>query len=117
MPKRRIPGLSPNPMTNLIVTDIALRGAGRLARHFTEKALLRTRYSREDAEKVVEGRSMAQTLAAVAVARIATRSVPGAIIVGAGILGKSFYDRTVGTREARSEGRKQIREQMERSEK
>ena len=99
-------------MTNLIVTDIALRGAGRIARHFTEKALLRTRYSREDAEKVVEGRSMAQTLAAVAVARIATRSLPGAAIVGGGILAKALWDRSLGKRSARSEGRRQIRERM-----
>ncbi|AKM09830.1 hypothetical protein [Croceicoccus naphthovorans] len=117
MPKRRIPGLSPNPMTNLIVTDIALRGAGRLARHFTEKALLRTRYSKDDAEKVVEGRSMAQTLAAVAVARIATRSLPGAAIVGSGILAKSLWDRSRGKRTARSEGRKQMRERMANAEK
>lgn len=117
MPKRRIPGLSPNPMTNLIVTDIALRGAGRIARHIAEKTLLRTRYSKEAADKVVEGRSMVQTLASVAVARIATRSVPGALIVGAGILGKTLYDHAKGRREARIEGRKQIRDQMERADK
>lgn len=115
--KRRIPGLSPNPMTNLIVTDIALRGVGRLTRHFTEKALLRTRYGSEDAEKVVEGRTMAQTLAAVAIARIATRSLPGAAIVGTGVLAKALYDRSRGKRQARSEGRKQLRSRMARAEK
>ncbi|WP_240654534.1 hypothetical protein [Croceicoccus ponticola] len=104
-------------MTNLIVTDIALRGAGRLARHFTEKTLLRTRYTKDDAEKVVEGRSMIQTLAAVAVARIATRSLPGAIIVGTGILGKTLLDRSKGKREARAEGEKQMRERMANAEK
>lgn len=116
MPKRRIPGISPNPVTNLILTDIALRGAGRLARNFTEKALLRTRYDKQTAEKVVKGRSMAQTLAAVAVARIATRSVPGAIIVGSGVLAKALYDRSKGKREARTEGREELRERVERAE-
>jgi len=116
MPKRRIPGLSPNPWTNLIVTDIALRASGRLARHFTEKALLRTRYSREEAEKVVEGRTMSQTLASVAIARIATRSLPGALIVGGGILGKALFDRASGKRNSRSTGRTKLRDRMENAE-
>lgn len=118
MPKRRkLPGLSPNPMTNLIVTDIALRGVGRITRRLTEKALLRTRYSREDAEKVVAGRSMAQTLVSVAIARVATRSIPGALIVGTGILGKTLWDRSMGKTGARIEGRKQMQERMENAEK
>ncbi|WP_240704679.1 hypothetical protein [Croceicoccus sediminis] len=118
MPKRRkLPGLSPNPMTNLIVTDIALRGVGRITRRLTEKALLRTRYSSEDAEKVVAGRSMAQTLVSVAIARVATRSIPGALIVGTGILGKTLWDRSMGKTGARIEGRKQMQERMEQAEK
>ncbi len=117
MPKRRLPGLSPNPMTNLIVTDIALRGAGRLTRHFIEKGLLRTRYTKGDAEKVVEGRSMAQTLASVAIARVATRSIPGALLVGAGLVGKTLFDLSKGKREARAEGKRQIRERIVQAEK
>lgn len=117
MPKRKIPGLSPNPMTNLIVTDIALRSAGRLMRHLTEKTVLQARYSKDKAGKVVEGRSLAHTLAAAAVARVATRSIPGALIVGAGILGKTLYDHTRDKRAAEAEGRQQIRKQIARAEK
>lgn len=118
MPKRRkIPGLSPNPMTNLIVADIALRGVGRLTRRMTEKALLRTRYTQEDADRVVDGRSMAQTLVSVAIARVATRSIPGALVVGTGILGKTLWDRSKGKRGARIEGRKQMQDRMENADK
>jgi len=117
MPKRRLPGISPNPMTNLIITDIALRGAGRLTRRFLEKGLLRTRYAKDDADRVVEGRSMAQTLASVAIARVATRSVPGAFLVGAGLLGKTLYDMSKGKREARAEGQRQIRERINQADK
>ncbi|MDR7101409.1 hypothetical protein [Croceicoccus sp. BE223] len=117
MPKRRLPGISPNPMTNLIITDIALRGAGRLTRRFLEKGLLRTRYAKDDADRVVEGRSMAQTLASVAIARVATRSVPGALLVGAGLLGKTLYDMSKGKREARAEGQRQIRERINQADK
>lgn len=117
MPKRRLPGISPNPMTNLIITDIALRGAGRLTRRFLEKGLLRTRYAKNDADRVVEGRSMAQTLASVAIARVATRSVPGALLVGAGLLGKTLYDMSKGKREARAEGQRQIRERISQADK
>ena len=37
---RRAKGPSPNPMTNLIIADVALRGGGRLLRHVVERTLL-----------------------------------------------------------------------------
>ena len=36
---------------------------------------------------------MAQTLVGTALARIATKSVPGAIVVGGGMLAKALYER------------------------
>ena len=38
-------------------------------------------------------RSIGSALTGAAIARIATRSVPGALIVGGGLLAKSLYDR------------------------
>ena len=33
-------GLSPNPMTNLLITDVLLRGGGRLLKNVVERTVL-----------------------------------------------------------------------------
>lgn len=104
---------SPNPMTNLVLADFALRGGGQLLRHAVERTLLGAKYSKEDAKNLVKGRSMAQTLFGTALARIATRSVPGALLVGGGLLAKTLYDRRKGKAAARSAGRKAVAKQAE----
>ncbi len=87
---------TPNPMTNMILADLVLRGGGALMRRAVEKSLLGRAIGTGKAEKVIKGRTMGQTLLGTAVARIATRSVPGAIIVGGGLLAKALYDRKKG---------------------
>ena len=109
---KETPGISPNPMTNLLLTDLVLRGGGQIMRHAVERSLLGTRYSKEKAKNIVKGRSMVQTILGTALARIATRSVPGAILVGGGVLAKTLYDRNRG-RAARKEGTKEVREQID----
>ena len=103
------PGVSPNPMTNLLLTDLVLRGGGQIMRHAVERAILGTRYPKEKAKNIVKGRSMVQTIVGTALARMATRSVPGAILVGGGIIAKTLYDRSKA--EAKAEGTRQVREQ------
>ena len=105
------PGVSPNPMTNLLLTDLVLRGGGQIMRHAVERTILGTRYPKEKAKNIVKGRSMIQTIVGTALARIATRSVPGAILVGGGMLAKTLYDRNRG-KSARKEGTKEVREQI-----
>ena len=106
-----VEGPSPNPMTNLILTDLLLRGGGQIMRHAVETSLLKTKYDKTKAKKIIAGRSLTQTLVATAVARIATRSVPGMILVGGGTLAKLLYDRSRDKRTAQAEGRKAIAEQ------
>lgn len=48
--------------------------------------------------------SISRALAGAALTRIATRSVPGALVVGGGLLAKSLYDRRRARRAARGEG-------------
>lgn len=93
---RDVPAPSPNTMTNLIIADLALRGGGRLLRNAVERTVLGRKFSPEKASNIVAGRTMAQTLLGTAIARIATRSVPGAILVGGGLLAKTLYDRKQG---------------------
>jgi hypothetical protein len=104
-------GPSPNPMTNLIIADIALRGGGRLLRHVIERNLLGVKYTPDKARDIVKGRSMAQTLIGTAVAKIATRSVPGALLVGGGLIAKTLYDRNRKRGEAEAEGAQAVDEQ------
>lgn len=109
-------GPSPNPITNLIITDIALRGGGRLLRNLVEKNLLGVKYPPEKAKALVTGRGMAQTLIGTAVARVATKSVPGALLVGGGLLAKTLYDRRKG-QAARETGKAQIEQRAARARK
>ena len=107
----RVEGPSPNPMTNLILTDLLLRGGGQIMRHAVEASLLKTKYDKGKAKKIIAGRSLTQTLIATAVARFATRSVPGMILVGGASLAKLLYDRSQDKREVRADGHKAIAEQ------
>ncbi len=106
---------SPNPMTNILIADIALRGGGQILRHAVERGVLGVKYSPEKAQKIVKGRSMAQTLIGTAIARVATRSVPGAILVGGGLLAKALYDRRKGAQAAKAEGEAKVAEQARRA--
>ena len=107
-------GISPNPMTNLLIADLALRGGGQLLRHAIERTVLGAKFSPDKAKKIVKGRSMVQTLLGTAAARIATRSVPGAIVVGGGLLAKALYDRREGKRAAQASGTRAIDAQAKR---
>ncbi|MFM5918107.1 MAG: hypothetical protein ACKOOL_11330 [Novosphingobium sp.] len=107
-------GVSPNPATNLLIADLALRGGGQLLRHAIERTVLGAKYTPDKAKKIVKGRSMVQTLLGTAAARLATRSVPGAIVVGGGLLAKTLYDRRQGKKTARASGTKAVAAQAKR---
>ena len=111
---KNAPAPSPNPMTNLIIADIAMRGGGRLLRGAIERALLGARYSPQKASEITRGRSMTQTLVGTAVARVATKSVPGALLVGGALIAKTLYDRSRG-RKAEIEGEIEVAEQTARA--
>ena len=105
---------SPSPMTNVILADVLLRAGGQLLRRSVETGLLGRQFGKGKAKKIVKGRSMTQTLLGTAIARIATRSVPGAIIVGGGLLAKTLYDRRRAA-EAAKEGAEAVDKQADRA--
>ena len=107
----KVPGPSSNPATNLIILDIAMRGASLIASRGVQRALLRTRYQREKARDIVEGRTMLASLAATGAARIATRSVPGFLLVAGGLFAKAVIDRSLSRRESGRRGERQLAEQ------
>jgi len=103
-----VPGPSTNPATNLLIMDIAIRGVSLLAARGIEQAALKLRYHRDKAGDIVEGRSMVSTLAATGAARMATRSVPGFLLVTGGLLAKALVDRSLRPRDARRKGDKAL---------
>ena len=109
----KVPGPSPNPATNVLIAEILVRSGGRLARRAMEKGLLKARFEREQAAAIIEGRGLAHSLISTTVARVATRSVPGALLVGGGLLAKTLYDRSISRRRARRRGRKALERQAD----
>ena len=108
--------LGPNPMTNLIIADLALRAGEALLRRSVEKSIIGGKLGAKKAGRVIKGRTMMQTLVGTAIARVATRSVPGAIIVGGGMLAKTLYDRKHRAK-AEAEGAAALDEQARRGKK
>ena len=111
--RKNLPGPSPNPVTNLILADIALRSSTRLVRHAVERLVLGAKYPPGKADEIIEGRSLKQVALGAVLARIATRSVPGALLVGGGMLARTLYDRTKDRRASRKEGEKDLEEQAD----
>lgn len=106
-------GPSTNPATNLIIQDVAMRATGRLVRHTLEKGVLRGRYGGEGAKAIVENRGLVNTMLSAMLARYATRSLPGALIVGTGLLAKTLYDRGTSKRKARRAGDRTLKKMAE----
>lgn len=104
----KIPGPSTNPATNLLIMDIAMRGASMLAGRAIQRAILGARYDARKAADIVNGRSLIQSMTATGAARMATRSVPGFLLVTGGLFAKTVLDRTLRPREARRRGEKQL---------
>ena len=107
----KVPGPSNNPATNLLIMDIAMRGASLLAGRAMERALLRARYHPGKAADVVKGRTLVQTLAATGAAKVATRSLPGFLLVSGGLLAKAVFDRGFTRRESVRRGERTIADQ------
>lgn len=106
-----VPGPSENPKTNFIIADVAIRAGGYLARRSVEKGFLAGRYGKQTAHDIVHNKSLKHTLLSTVLARIATRSVPGALLVGGGAVAKTLLDRRKHRLRARAEGDRALYEQ------
>ena len=91
-----------NPATDFILADLVLRGLSVIARMAVEKALLRQRYSPKAAKEILAKRPLGQRVLLAGASRLAVRSVPGALFVGGGILGKVMLDRIRNKRQAQT---------------
>lgn len=109
--RTKVPGPTENPATNLLVADIAIRAGSYLIRRSVEKGLLRNRYGKDTAREIIEKRSLRQSVVSSGLAMIASRSVPGAVIIGGGALAKSLLDRRKSKRRQQAEGDTKLIEQ------
>lgn len=98
-----LPGPTANPVTSLLLADIAVRAGSYLARRGIEKGLLPNRDGKPTARQIAKNRTLGQTVMSWALARVATRSVPGAIVVGGAALAKTLIDRRTSRRKRASE--------------
>lgn len=103
-PQAEVPGPSPDPAANLMMTELALRVGSQLLRNIAQRRLLGPNYGTADAKQILANRTMKQTLASMLVSRIASRSVPGAVLVGTGLLAKTLFDRSQKRRKAQRAG-------------
>ncbi len=112
----KVPGPSNNPATNLLIMDVAMRGVSMITGRAVETALLKLRYPDEKAADIVKGRTMVRSMAATSAARMATRSVPGFLLVTGGLLAKAVFDRSLGRREAVRRGEESFEKQADNAE-
>ena len=109
-PATDVPGPSPDPATNLIMADILIRAGSYIVRSAVEKNLLKGRYGKDTARQILNNRTAKQTFASFAAAKLATRSVPGAAVVGTGIALKALFDLSQ-KRRARLRGERKLAKQ------
>lgn len=79
------------PIVSLIAADLALRTGDRLVRRGVERGLLKGQPAKT--ARVIRGRTLTETVIGTVLAEVARRSVPGAILVGGGLLAKALRDR------------------------
>lgn len=108
-----IPGPMHSPSANLVITDVAIRLGSHLMRRAIERGMLKERYGDKKARAIIRKRSIAQTLAISAIARLGTGSWPGAVIVTTGMAAKILLDRSRHRHEAQAEGDAQLLDQAQ----
>lgn len=95
------------PLTTLILTDIAMSaGSALLARSVAGRGMagrvLGKALPLRRPGGLLPAPSLAGSLVGTAIARMATRSVPGAILVGGGLVAKALYERRKTRRAAKA---------------
>ena len=111
---QNMPGPTHNPATNLMMADIAIRAGSYVVRRAIEKGMLRGRYGKSTAKNIVKNKTLGQTLISFGLAKVATKNLPGAMIVGGGALAKTLYDRRQTKKGQRAEGDRDLIEQANR---
>ena len=97
-----------------MMVDVAIRAGSYIARRSLEKGMLRGRYGKDVAREIVQNKTLGQTLVSFGLAKLATKNLPGALLVGGGAVVKSLYDRRRSRLAQRREGDRDLIEQAHR---
>ena len=97
----------PHPETRAVVADVAMRSVGRVIRRTATSQLLGQFISKE-AQRQAKTISLGGSILGMIAARVATRSVPGALFVGSVLAGKAIHD-------YRKSKREQVKAELENS--
>ncbi len=111
--KGNVAGPSDNPAANLLFADIMVRTGSYAFKQIMQRRMLRDRYDRQTAKEIVNKRSLAKTATSFVVAKVATKSLPGALVVGGGMLVKTLFDRSQSHRAAKKAGDAALAERIE----
>lgn len=88
----------------LIAANLAMKLGTSMLRGTVERAILRGRFGESAAERILKEKRVKGSGLASTAAKYATRSRPGALVVGAGLLAKTLFDKG-GERRARLSGK------------
>lgn len=87
-----------------VAQDLLLRSLGRVVRQSIQSGIIKRTQESDEAELLIESRSLVRTLATYGLTRVATKSVPGALLVGGGLVAKMLFDRSQARRDAARKG-------------
>lgn len=76
----------------LIAANLAMKAGTQILRGAIERGVLRGRFGDNAAEKVLANKNIKGSRIASTAARVATRSKPGALVVGTGLAAKLLFD-------------------------
>ncbi len=82
----------PKAETRALWSDVALRSATRIVRNGLLDTVL-SKVMTPEARAQTKPNSLGMSLIGMAAARIATKSLPGALLVSGGLIAKALYDR------------------------
>ena len=91
---------------NALLADIVMRMGTSVLREGVETTFLRGKYGKDAAKALVQERKLGWTLASLAIAKIGSKSIPGAALVGSGLVIKALLDRSKARQAARRNARK-----------
>ena len=95
-----VPTAGLSPIVTLIVADLAVRTGDRLVRRGIERGLLNGKPAQTG--RVIRGRTLKETVIGTVLAEVARRSVPGAILVGGGLIAQALRDRRLARKAAKT---------------
>ena len=108
-----VAGPSTDPATNLLLADMVMRAGSYVMRDVVERTMLRGRYGKNTAREIVANKTLGQTAVSFVLAKVATRSLPGALLVGGGSVAKILFDRSQKRRAAKRQGDQQLLDQAD----